>query len=292
MAPGIVTGGALHGATCHIPRPCPVIAVSPGWTAGGKGNDMRIVVIGGTGLIGRRVVELLRERGHDAVAASPSTGVDTVTGAGLAEALRGADVVVDTPNAPSFEDGPVLQFFERSTGNLVAAEKEAGVGHHVVLSIVGADRLPDIGYMRAKVAQERIVRESGIPFTIVRATQFFEFIGALTDGGTQGDTAVLSDVLMQPIAAADVSAELAEAAVAAPENAVVELAGPEPLRLDDLARRLLAARGDSRTVVTDLDAGYFGGTVDDRSLVPGNDPAITDHRLGSISYSRWLEDAR
>ncbi len=253
---------------------------------------MRIVVVGGTGLVGRRVVELLRESGHDAVAASPSTGVDTVTGAGLTEALQGADVVVDTPNAPSFEDGPVLQFFERSTGNLVAAGKDAGVRHHVVLSIVGADRLPDIGYMRAKVAQERIVRESGIPFTIVRATQFFEFIGALTDGATQGDTAVLSDVLMQPIAAADVSAALAEVALAEPSDGVLELAGPEQLRLDGLSRRLLAARGDHRTVVTDPAAGYFGGTVDDRSLVPGNDPAITDQRFGSTLYSRWLEDAR
>jgi uncharacterized protein YbjT (DUF2867 family) len=253
---------------------------------------MKIVVIGGTGLIGRRVVELLSERGHDAVAASPSTGVDTLTGEGLAAALEGADAVVDTANAPSFEDGPVLEFFQRSTGNVVAAEKDAGVRHHVALSIVGADRMPDIGYMRAKVAQERIVRESGVPFTIVRATQFFEFIGALADGATQGDTTVLSDVLMQPIAAADVSAALAEVAVSDPANDVIELAGPEPLRLDELARRLLAARGDARTVVTDPDAGYYGGTVDDRSLTPGNDPAISDHRFGTTEYSRWLEGAR
>jgi uncharacterized protein YbjT (DUF2867 family) len=253
---------------------------------------MKIVVIGGTGLIGRRVVELLSERGHDAVAASPSTGVDTLTGEGLAAALEGADAVVDTANAPSFEDGPVLEFFQRSTGNVVAAEKDAGVRHHVALSIVGADRMPDIGYMRAKVAQERIVRESGVPFTIVRATQFFEFIGALADGATQGDTTVLSDVLMQPIAAADVSAALAEVAVSDPANGVIELAGPEPLRLDELARRLLAARGDARTVVTDPDAGYYGGTVDDRSLTPGNDPAISDHRFGTTEYSRWLEGAR
>jgi uncharacterized protein YbjT (DUF2867 family) len=249
---------------------------------------MRIVVIGGTGLIGRGVIERLHERGQDAVAASRSTGVDTVSGEGLAEALAGADVVVDVPNAPSFEDGPVLDFFERSTGNLVTAEKAAGVGHHVVLSIVGADRLPDIGYMRAKVAQERIVTDSGIPFTIVRATQFFEFIPALADAATQGDTATLSDVLMQPIAAADVSAALAEVAVAAPTNGVIELAGPEPLRLDDLARRVLAARGDSRTVHTDPSAGYFGGTVDDTSLVPGNDPRVTDQRFGVISFSQWL----
>ncbi|MDN4614052.1 SDR family oxidoreductase [Leifsonia sp. F6_8S_P_1B] len=250
---------------------------------------MKIVVIGGTGLIGRGVVELLRERGHEAVAASPSTGVDAVTGQGLAEALAGADVVVDVPNAPSFEDGPVLEFFERSTGNLVEAEKAAGVGHHVVLSIVGADRMPDIGYMRAKVAQERIVGESGIPFTIVRAAQFFEFIPALADGATQGDTATLSDVLMQPIAATDVSAALAEVAVVSPANDVIELAGPEPLRLDDLARQVLAARGDARTVRTDPAAGYFGGTVDDTSLVPGNDPRVTDQRFGATSFSQWLE---
>jgi uncharacterized protein YbjT (DUF2867 family) len=249
---------------------------------------MRIVVIGGTGLIGRGVVDLLRERGHEAVAASPSTGVDSISGEGLAEALAGADVVVDVPNAPSFEDGPVLDFFERSTGNLVEAEQAAGVGHHVVLSIVGADRMPDIGYMRAKVAQEGIVTGSSIPFTIVRAAQFFEFIPALADAATQGSTTTLSDVLMQPIAAADVSAALAEVAVAAPTNGVIELAGPEPLRLDDLARRVLAARGDSRTVQTDPAAGYFGGTVDDTSLVPGNDPRVTDQRFGSTSFSQWL----
>ncbi|WP_431219241.1 SDR family oxidoreductase [Leifsonia xyli] len=253
---------------------------------------MRIVVIGGTGLIGRKLVELLQERGHDAVAASPSTGVDTVTGQGLLEALQGADVVVDVANAPSFEDGPVMEFFRTATANVVAAEKEAGVGHHVALSIVGADRMTDIGYMRAKVAQERIVRESGVPFTIVRATQFFEFVGALTDGATQGDTAVLSNVLMQPIAAADVSATLADVAVEAPTGGIIELGGPEQLRLDELARRLLSARGDSRTVQTDPDAGYYGGKVDDRSLVPGNDPAIAEHRSGTMTYSRWLEDAR
>ncbi|WP_348788425.1 SDR family oxidoreductase [Leifsonia sp. NPDC080035] len=253
---------------------------------------MKIVVIGGTGLIGRRLVELLRERGVDAVPASPSSGVDSVTGVGLAEVLVGADVVVDIPNSPSFEDAAVLDFFERSTGNLVAAEKEAGVGHHVVLSIVGADRLPDIGYMRAKVAQERIVTGSGLPYTVVRATQFFEFVPALTDGATRDDTATLSDVLMQPIAAADVSAALAEIAVTAPANAIVELAGPERLRLDDLARRILAARGDARTVVTDPAAGYFGGTVDDTSLIPGQDPRIAEQRIAETGFSTWLEEGR
>lgn len=253
---------------------------------------MKIVVIGGTGLIGRRLVELLRERGSDAVAASPSTGVDTLIGAGLPGVLAGADVVVDIPNSPSFEDAAVLDFFERSTGTIVAAEREAGVGHHVVLSIVGADRLPDIGYMRAKVAQERIVTGSGVPFTIVRATQFFEFVPALADGATQDGTATLSDVLMQPIAAADVSEALAGIAEAAPVNGIVELAGPEPLRLDDLARRILAARGDARTVVTDPDAGYFGGTVDDTSLIPGQDPAVREQLRGGTPFSTWLEEGR
>jgi len=253
---------------------------------------MKIVVIGGTGLIGRKAVELLQEKGHEVFAASPSTGVNAVTGEGVADALRGADVVVDVPNAPSFEDDAVREFFERSATNLAAAEKEAGVRHHVVLSIVGADRIPDIGYMRAKVLQEGIVRESGVPFTIVRATQFFEFIGALADGATRDGKAVLSDVLMQPIAAADVSAELAQVAVAEPLNDVVEVAGPEPLRLDDLARRLFAARGDNREVVTDPAAGYYGGTVDDRSLTTGNDPRVTVQRYGSTTYSRWLEQDR
>jgi len=253
---------------------------------------MKIVVIGGTGLIGRKAVELLQEKGHEVFAASPSTGVNAVTGEGVADALRGADVVVDVPNAPSFEDDAVREFFERSATNLAAAEKEAGVRHHVVLSIVGADRMPDIGYMRAKVLQEGIVRESGVPFTIVRATQFFEFIGALADGATRDGKAVLSDVLMQPIAAADVSAALAEVAVAGPLNDVVEVAGPEPLRLDDLARRLFAARGDSREVRTDRSAGYYGGTVDDRSLTPGNDPRVTRQQYGSTTYSRWLEQDR
>lgn len=253
---------------------------------------MKIVVIGGTGLIGRKLVELLRDRGADAVPASPSSGVNSVTGEGLAEVLRGADVVVDIPNSPSFEDAAVLNFFERSTGNLVAAGKEAGVKHYLVLSIVGADRMPNIGYMRAKVAQERIVTESGIPFTIVRATQFFEFVSALADGATQGDTVTLSDVLMQPTAAADVSAALADVAEAEPVNGIVELAGPEQLRLDDLARRLLEARGDVRHVVTDHNAGYFGGAVTDTSLIPGQDPRLPEQRTGATRYSTWLTASR
>lgn len=249
---------------------------------------MKIVVIGGTGLIGRRLVELLTQAGHEAVPASPSTGVDTVTGAGLADVLAGADVVVDIPNSPSFEDGPVMEFFQRSTGNLAAAAEQAGVGHHVVLSIVGADRMPDIGYMRAKVAQEGIVTSGAVPFSIVRATQFFEFIPALAEGGAKGDTIHLSPALMQPIAAADVSAALADVATGEPTGSVSELAGPEPLRLDDLGRRVLAFRNDPRTVVTDLDAGYFGGQVTDTSLTPGNDPAITEVRIAPTRFEEWL----
>jgi uncharacterized protein YbjT (DUF2867 family) len=249
---------------------------------------MKIVVIGGTGLIGRPLVEKLRRAGHEAVPASPSTGVNTVTGDGLAEVLTGADVIVDIPNSPSFEDGPVLDFFERSTRNLVEAGRKAGVGHHVVLSIVGADRLPDIGYMRAKVAQEDIVRGGGAPFTIVRATQFFEFIPALAEGGAHGDTVRLSPVLMQPIAAADVSDALAEVATKAPTNRVSELAGPEALRLADLGSRILAATGDSRTVVVDVSEGYFGGVVTDESLTPGNDSRVVDHQLAPTRFDDWL----
>ncbi|MFF1574243.1 SDR family oxidoreductase [Leifsonia sp. NPDC058292] len=249
---------------------------------------MKIVVIGGTGLIGRPLVAQLREAGHDAVAASPSTGVDTVTGAGLADALSGADVVIDIPNSPSFEDGPVLDFFQRSTSNIVEAARAAGVGHHIVLSIVGADRMPDIGYMRAKVAQEKIATGGGVPYTIVRATQFFEFIPALAEGGADGDTVRLSPVVMQPVAAADVSAALAKVAEEHPVDGVFELAGPEPLRLADAARRLFEARGDSRTIVADPAMGYFGGTVTDTSLVPGNDPEITDVRLAPKRFEDWL----
>jgi uncharacterized protein YbjT (DUF2867 family) len=249
---------------------------------------MKIVVIGGTGLIGGKAVELLRKGGHDVVAGSPSTGVNSVTGEGLADALAGADVILDIPNSPSFEDAAVLDFFQRSTGNLVSAGAAAGVGHHVVLSIVGADRMHDIGYMRAKVAQEEIVKGGGVPFSIVRATQFFEFVPQLAEGAADGDTIRLSPVLMQPIAAADVSAALAEVATQPPTNGTAELGGPEQLRLADLARRVLEARGDTRTVVADPAAGYFGGTVTDTSLVPGNDPAITALRIAPTRFDDWL----
>ena len=249
---------------------------------------MKIVVIGRTGLIGRPLVEQLRQAGHDVVPASPSTGVDTVTGAGVDAALAGADVVVDVPNSPSFEDGPVMEFFQRSTGTLVDAEKRAGVGHHVVLSIVGADRMPDIGYMRAKVAQEDIVRSSGVPYTIVRATQFFEFIPALAEGGAADGVITLSPVLMQPIAASDVSRALAGVAVAAPADAVVELAGPEAVRLADAAKAILRSRGDTRAIVADESAGYFGGTVTDESLVPGHDPKAVAQLRGETSLDEWI----
>ncbi|MFJ3490601.1 SDR family oxidoreductase [Leifsonia aquatica] len=248
---------------------------------------MKIVVIGGTGLIGRPLVELLRQAGHEVIPASPSTGVDTVTGAGVDATLEGADVVVDVPNAPSFDDGPVREFFERSTQTLVDAERRAGVGHHVVLSIVGADRMPDIGYMRAKVAQEDIVTGSGIPYSIVRATQFFEFIPALAEGGASGGTITLSPVLMQPIAAADVSGALAALAVAVPSNAIAELAGPAPVRLADAARVILGARGDGREIVADESVGYFGGTVTDESLMPGHDARATTQLRGETSLDAW-----
>ncbi|QHF21293.1 NAD(P)H-binding protein [Rathayibacter sp. VKM Ac-2762] len=248
---------------------------------------MRIVIVGGSGLIGRRLVELLRGAGHDVLAASPSTGVDTVTGAGVREAFAGADVVVDIPNSPSFADGPVMEFFRTSTLTIAEEAERAGIGHHVVLSIVGADRMPDIGYMRAKVAQEDIVKESGTPYTIVRATQFFEFIAGIAEG-TADDTVVrLSPVLMQPIAASDVSEVLAEVATRAPADATWELAGPEALPIVELGRRVLAKAGDTREIVEDPAVGYYGGNVDDRSLTPGHDPALA-HRLAETTLEEWL----
>jgi uncharacterized protein YbjT (DUF2867 family) len=250
---------------------------------------MKIVVVGGTGLIGTPLVETLRGQGHEVIPASPSTGIDSVTGDGLDDALAGADVVVDIPNSPSFEDDPVMEFFERSTRNITEAAKRAGVGHHVVLSIVGADRMPDIGYMRAKVAQENIVTSGGVPYSIVRATQFFEFIRALAEAGADGDTIRLSPVLMQPIAAADVSATLAEVATAAPSNGFAELAGPDPLRLADLGRRVLEAANDPRAVQVAPEAGYFGGVVTDESLTPGHDAGITDIRIAPTRFGDWLQ---
>ena len=244
---------------------------------------MKIVVIGGSGLIGKKVVTNLRQHGHEVVAASPSSGVNTVTGEGLAQALAGAQVVVDVANAPSWEDNAVLAFFETSGRNLLAAEAAAGVGHHVALSVVGTDRLLASGYFRAKMAQEKLIKASPIPYTIVRATQFFEFAGGIAQSATEGQTVGLPPVLMQPIAADDVAAVLADVALAEPLNGTFELAGPEPIRQDDLVRQFLKATRDARTVVTDGSATYYGINVNDQSLTPGENP-----RLGTTRFSDWL----
>ena len=244
---------------------------------------MKIVVIGGSGLIGKKLVNILREHGHEAVPASPASGVDTLTGKGLAEALKGAQVVVDVSNSPSFEDAAVLKFFETSTRNLLAAEKTAGVKHHVALSIVGADRNPDSGYLRAKVAQEKLIKDSGIPYSILRATQFFEFIGGIADGSTEGNTVRLTSAKLQPIAADDVAAALAPVAMGEPVNGFIEVAGPEPLPLAELAQRWLTAKHDQRQVVVDPKARYFGTELNDRSLTPGDKP-----RIGKIRFDEWL----
>jgi uncharacterized protein YbjT (DUF2867 family) len=244
---------------------------------------MKIVVIGGSGLIGKKLVNNLRQLGHEAVAASPSSGINTITGEGLAEALAGTQVVVDVANSPSFEDKAVLEFFETSGRNLLAAEAIAGVGHHVALSVVNADRLPDSGYMRAKIAQEKLIKESKIPYTILRATQFFEFLSGIAQSGTVGETVHLSPALVQPIASDDVAAALTDIAVGAPVNGTVELAGPEKFRLDELVQRFLSANNDARKVITDIHARYFGIELNDHSLTPGDKPHI-----GAISYEDWF----
>ncbi|WP_127792508.1 SDR family oxidoreductase [Agromyces sp. LHK192] len=244
---------------------------------------MKIVVIGGTGLIGSRVVSQLEAHGHEAIAASPNTGVDTLTGAGIAEALAGADVVVDVSNSPSFADDDVLAFFTTSTNTLLAAEREAGVGHHVALSIVGADRLPDSGYLRAKVAQERLIVDSGQPYSIVRATQFYEFGSRIADAATTDGTVRVSTGLMQPIAAADVSDQVARVAASAPLNATIDVAGPEKLGQDEFIRRVLTAAGDARTVESDPAAEYFGTVLAGDELTPG--PGA---QLSTTTYDEWL----
>ena len=254
---------------------------------------MKIVVIGGTGLIGTKVVNNLRQRGHEVVAASPSTGVNTLTGEGLAKALAGAQVVVDVANSPSFEDKPAMDFFETSGRNLLAGEKTAGVTHHVALSVVGTDRLTGSGpgslsgYFRAKLAQENLVKASGIPFTIVHATQFFEFTKGIAQSGTDGSTIRLSSVLMQPIAADDVAAAVTDAALRQPVNGIIEVAGPDQFRQDEVVRQFLSETGDSREVVTDDNAGYFGIKVNDQSLVPGDNP-----RLGTTRFQDWLKRSK
>jgi uncharacterized protein YbjT (DUF2867 family) len=240
---------------------------------------MKIVVVGGTGRLGSQVVAELQRRGHEAVAAAPSTGFDTISGAGVAEGLAGAQVVVDVSNAPTFEEAAVLQFFETSTGTLLAAERKAGTRHHVVLSIVGADRAPDSGYMRGKVAQEQLVADGGVPYTIIRATQFFEFLGGIADSSTTDGTVRLPSAHLQPIAVSDLAVAVADVVEGPPADAVVEVAGPEAVGLDELVRRVLSAAGDPRPVVTDESVKYFGAQIDDATLTPGPGARIAPTRL-------------
>jgi uncharacterized protein YbjT (DUF2867 family) len=244
---------------------------------------MKIVVIGGSGLIGTKLVKLLRERGDEALPASPSSGVNSVTGEGLAEALAGAQVVVDVTNSPSWEDKAVLEFFERSTRNLLAAEAAAGVRHHVALSVVGTERLLQSGFFRAKIEQERLIKASKIPYTIVRSTQFFEFVDGIAQSATDGQTVRLSPAHIQPIVSDDVAAALAEVTLQAPVNGMIEIAGPERLGIDELVRRFLRAKQDGRQVVTDAHARYFGIDLSDQSLTPGNNP-----RIGPTRFDDWL----
>jgi uncharacterized protein YbjT (DUF2867 family) len=244
---------------------------------------MKIIVIGGTGLIGSRLVNKLREHGHEAVAAAPSTGVNTVTGEGLAEVLKGASVAVDVSNAPSREDTAVMEFFETSTDNLLASEAAAGVRHHVALSVVGSERMLDGGYIRAKIAQENLIKSSSIPYSIIRATQFFESVRAIADFSTRGNEALLPPVFIQPMAADDVASEVARVAVGAPVNGIIEIGGPEQFRLDELVRRGLAAWKDPREVIADPQARYYDIPVSEKTLVPGNNA-----RLGKTRFETWL----
>ena len=244
---------------------------------------MKIVVIGGSGLIGKKLVKNLRDQGHEVVAASPSSGVNAVTGEGLAQALAGAQVVVDVANSPSFEDKAVLAFFETSGRNLLAAEAAAGVRHHVALSVVGTERLLESGYFRAKMAQENLIKASGIPYTIVRATQFFEFVGWIAQSGTVGQTVRLPPALFQPISSDDVAAALADVALAKPTNGMIEVAGPEAVRMTDLVADFLKMTGDTRQVIPDVLARYSDVEIDDRSLTPD-----ANARLGKTRYKDWL----
>lgn len=244
---------------------------------------MKIVVIGGNGLIGSNVVNRLRHIGHETIAASPRSGVNAVTGDGLAAALAGAQVVIDVANSPSFEDQAVMDFFQASSRNLLAAEVEAGVQHHLALSVVGADRLTDSGYMRAKAAQEALIEVSSVPYTILRATQFFEFVESIVHSGSDGSAIRLSPALIQPVAADDVCAVLADLAVGTPLNGMIELGGPDRFPLDELARKFLTARGEMYEVIADVHARYFGAELNDRSLVTGDNP-----RIGPTRFQNWL----
>jgi uncharacterized protein YbjT (DUF2867 family) len=248
---------------------------------------MKIVVIGGTGLIGSKTIAILRHGGHEVVAASPKTGVNTITGEGLKQAVAGAQVVIDLANSPSFEDKAVLEFFETSGRNLLPAEAAAGVRHHVALSIVGTDRMPDNGYFRAKIAQEKLIVASGIPYTIIRSTQFLEFLGAIADAAAEGNRVRVSPGLFQPIAADDVAAIVAEVALAAPRNGIVEIAGPERAPFNEIVARYLKAVGDPRKVVRDPEARYWGGRVEEHSLVP-----LGEALLGRIDLDEWLRRSR
>jgi len=245
---------------------------------------MKIVIIGGTGLIGSKVVQKLREHGHEAVPASPDTGVNTLTGEGLAEALKGADVVIDVSNSPSFEDAAVLNFFQTSTGNILAAEKKAGVRHHVALSVVGTERMGESGYIRAKQAQEKLIRESGIPYSIIHATQFFEFVPRIADGLTVGTEVRVPPVLFQPIAAEDVAQTVEKVSVGTPLNGMIEVGGPEQFRFDEVIRRALAAGKDPRAVIADPKARYFGAILSERSLVPDEGA-----RVGEVTLEMYLK---
>ncbi len=245
---------------------------------------MKIVIIGGTGLIGSKVVTMLRERGHDAVPAAPNTGVNTLTGEGLAQAVTGADVVIDVSNSPSFDDETAMNFFQTSTRNILAAEAVAGVRHHVALSVVGIDRLTDNGYFRAKVAQEELIRSSPIPYSIVHATQFFEFLKGIADDATSGNTVRVAPVMFQPMAAEDVARTVSNVALGSPINGIVETAGPEPYRLDEFVRVGLRALKDPREVVTDPKAPYFGSVLSERSLMPADDA-----RIGKVTFQAWQQ---
>ena len=244
---------------------------------------MKIVVIGGSGLIGSKLVNTLNQLGHEVLSGSPQSGVNTITGEGLDEALSGADVVVDVANSPSFEDNAVMEFFETSGRNLLGAEAKAGVKHHIALSVVGTERLQGSGYFRAKLAQEKLIKESGIPYSLLHSTQFFEFVGGIIQSGVIGDTIHMSPAFIQPVASDDVVAELAKITVGEPLNSTVEVAGPEKIRLNELVKKYLTLKNDTREVIADTHTPYFGVEINDQSLTPGENPTV-----GTIRYDDWI----